>query len=176
MFDSYLPPDRLQRRCSASFLVSSGSREHDKRYYYTFAPFDACRLSEWRHSQRLPQHRDDAWSRLRLVFIAPTLFLFSWLKMPSFHVWLWLLLNGLVVNGISYIFWLKALEYGDTSVISNALYVTPFLSLVSITLFLGEQILLSSIVGLIIIVVGILLQSVNLRQKMPGREEMDMKN
>ena len=106
-----------------------------------------------------------------LVFIAPTLFLFSSLKMPSFHVWLWLLLNGFVVNGISYIFWLKALEYGDTSVISNALYFTPFLSLVSITLFLGEQILLSSIVGLIIIVVGIPLQSVNLRQKMPGREE-----
>src|SRR5206468_141280 len=72
IFDSYLPPDRLQRRCSASFLVSSGIREHDKRYYYTFAPFDACRLGEWRHSQRLPQHRDDAWSRLRLVFIAPT--------------------------------------------------------------------------------------------------------
>jgi len=111
-----------------------------------------------------------------LVFIAPTLVLFSSLKMPSWHIWLWLLLNGLVVNGISYIFWLKALEYGDTSVISNALYVTPFLSLVSITLFLGEPILLSSRVGLIIIVVGIVLQSVNLRQKMPGREEMDMKN
>ena len=111
-----------------------------------------------------------------LVFIIPTLFSLSSLKMPSFHVWLWLLLNGLVVNGISYIFWLKALEYGDTSVISNALYVTPFLSLVSIALFLGEQILLSSIVGLITIVVGIILQSVNLRQKMPGREEMDRKN
>ena len=111
-----------------------------------------------------------------LVFIIPTLFFLSSLKIPSWHIWLWLLLNGLVVNGISYIFWLKALEYGDTSVISNALYVTPFLSLVSITLFLGEPILLSSRVGLIIIVVGIVLQSVNLRQKMPGREEMDMKN
>ena len=100
-----------------------------------------------------------------LVFIAPTLVLFSSLKMPSWHIWLWLLLNGLVVNGISYIFWLKALEYGDTSVISNALYVTPFLSLVSITLFLVEQILLSSVVGLVIIVVGIVLQSVNWRQR-----------
>ena len=105
-----------------------------------------------------------------LVFIAPTLVLFSSLKMPSWHIWLWLLLNGLVVNGISYIFWLKALEYGDTSVISNALYVTPFLSLVSITLFLGEQILLSSVVGLVIIVVGIVLQSVNLRQKVSVRK------
>jgi len=102
-----------------------------------------------------------------LVFITPTLFLFSSLKMPSFHVWLWLLLNGFIVNGVSYIFWFKALENGDTSVISNALYLTPFLSLVYIALFLGEQILLSSIVGLVIIVVGIVLQSVNLHQRMP---------
>ena len=71
------------------------------------------------------------------------------------------------MNGVSYIFWFKALENGDTSVISNALYLTPFLSLVSIALFLGEQILLSSIVGLVIIVVGIVLQSVNLHQRMP---------
>jgi drug/metabolite transporter (DMT)-like permease len=100
-----------------------------------------------------------------LVFIIPTLFLFSSLKIPTFHVWLWLLLNGFLVNGISYIFWFKALEYGDTSVISNALYVTPFLSLVYIAIFLGEKILISSIVGLVIIVAGIILQSVSLRQK-----------
>ncbi len=106
-----------------------------------------------------------------LVFITPTLFLFSSLKMPSFHVWLWLLLNGFLVNGVSYIFWFKALEYGDTSVISNALYLTPFLSLVYIALFLGEQILLSTVVGLVIIVVGIVLQSVNLHQRMPVKEE-----
>lgn len=105
-----------------------------------------------------------------LVFITPTLFLFSSLKIPSFHVWLWLLLNGFLVNGISYIFWFKALEYGDTSVISNALYLTPFLSLVYIALFLGEKILISSIVGLVIIVTGIILQSVSLRQKKSVRE------
>jgi drug/metabolite transporter (DMT)-like permease len=104
-----------------------------------------------------------------LVFIIPTLFLFSSLKVPSWHIWLWLLLNGFVVNGISYIFWFKALEYGNTSVISNALYLTPFLSLVYIALFLGEQILLSSVVGLGIIVVGIVLQSVNWRQRISVR-------
>ena len=106
-----------------------------------------------------------------LVFITPTLFLFSSLKIPSLHIWLWLLLNGFLVNGISYIFWFKALEYGDTSVTSNALYLTPFLSLVYIALFLGEQILLSSIVGLVVIVAGIILQSVTLRQKVAVREE-----
>jgi len=106
-----------------------------------------------------------------LIFITPTLFLFSSLKMPSLHVWFWLLLNGFLVNGISYVFWFKALEYGDTSVTSNALYLTPFLSLVYIALFLGEKILISSIIGLVIIVCGIVLQSVKLRKKIAVSQE-----
>src|SRR5947207_4327614 len=47
-FDSNLPPDRLQRRYSASFLVSSGIREHDKRNYY--------RSEE--HTSELQSHSD----------------------------------------------------------------------------------------------------------------------
>jgi len=38
-----------------------------------------------------------------LVFIIPTLILFSSLKIPSLYVLLWLFLNGFVVNGVSYI-------------------------------------------------------------------------
>jgi drug/metabolite transporter (DMT)-like permease len=100
---------------------------------------------------------------IALIFITPTVLLFSSLRIPSFQVWLWLLLNGFLVNGISYIFWFKALGYGDIHVISNGLYLTPFLSLVYIWFFLGEQILFSSIMGLVIIVLGIILQSVNFR-------------
>ncbi len=97
-----------------------------------------------------------------LVLITPTLFLFSSLRIPSVHIWFWLLLNGFLVNGISYIFWFKALEHGDTHIISNALYLTPFLSLVYIWLLLGEKILLTSVLGLVVIVVGIILQSVKI--------------
>lgn len=100
---------------------------------------------------------------IALIFITPTVLLFSSLRIPSFQVWLWLLLNGFLVNGISYIFWFKALDYGDIHVISNGLYLTPFLSLVYIWFFLGEEILFSSIMGLVIIVLGIILQSVNFR-------------
>ncbi len=48
--------------------------------------------------------------------------------------------------------------YGDTHIISSALYVTPFLSLLYIALFLDEKILTSSLVGLIIVVFGIAVQ------------------
>ncbi len=101
-----------------------------------------------------------------LVFITLTTLFFSSIKLPSANVWLWLLYNGILVNGVSYIFWFKALEHGDTHVISNTLYLTPFLSLIYISIFLNEKILLSSIIGLIIIVSGIIVQALNnTRQK-----------
>ena len=102
-----------------------------------------------------------------LIFIILTVFFTSSLKLPSINVWLWLIYNGIFVNGITYIFWFKALEHGDTEIISNVLYLTPFLSLIYIYLFLNEKILLSSVFGLIIIVSGILIQSFKKKVVLP---------
>ncbi len=70
-----------------------------------------------------------------------------------------LVLNGAAINGITYIFWFKALESGDTAKIANLLYLSPLLSLVYIHLILHEQILTSSILGFVFITGGIMLQS-----------------
>lgn len=94
-----------------------------------------------------------------LIFITITVFIFSTPKIPSLNIWIWLMFNGILVNGVTYIWWFKALEKVETSVILTALYLTPFISLVYIWLFLDEKILLSSIVGLVVIVTGILIQS-----------------
>ncbi len=80
-------------------------------------------------------------------------------RWPSAGVWPWLLYNGVLVNGISYVFWFKALENGDTFVISNALYLTPFLSLLYVYFWLDEAILPSAVVGLVVIVAGIGVQA-----------------
>lgn len=64
------------------------------------------------------------------------------------------------MNGITYIFWFKALEHGKTSIISNLLFLVPFISLVYIYLFLGEKILISSFIGLVVILIGVVIQSV----------------
>ena len=79
--------------------------------------------------------------------------------LPSAPVWGWLLYNGLLVNGISYLFWFKALEHGDTFIVSNLLYLTPALSLLFVRLLLDEPIHASVVLGLLLIVGGILLQS-----------------
>ncbi len=94
-----------------------------------------------------------------LIFTTITVFIFSPPKIPSPDVWFWLLYNGILVNGVTYIWWFKALEKVDTHIISTALYLTPFISLIYIWLFLDEKILFSSVIGLVVIVIGILLQS-----------------
>ena len=61
--------------------------------------------------------------------------------------------------GLTFIFWLKAVEYAeDAAKTGNLIYLTPFFSLVVISLVLNENIYFTSAVGLIVIIAGILLQ------------------
>jgi len=68
-------------------------------------------------------------------------------------VWL-----GVFANGVAFVFWFLALKHGDTAKMSNVVFLTPFLSLVYIYFLLGEEILITSFLGLIFIVLGILIQ------------------
>lgn len=90
------------------------------------------------------------------LFTLPLLAPIPW---PSPAVWPWILYNGALVNGVSYIWWFKALEHGETHIISNALYLTPFVSLIYIWLLLDEPFAVSALAGLVIIVAGIGLQT-----------------
>lgn len=72
---------------------------------------------------------------------------------------------GIFPSGLAFVFWLLALQHGDTAKISNIIFITPFLSLIYIYFLLGENILVSSIVGLAVIVAGILVQSTNIKTR-----------
>lgn len=66
---------------------------------------------------------------------------------------------GLFEMGISFVLWLKAMKYSEnTSVVSNIIYLSPFLSLFFISIFVGEMIRITTIFGLVLIIGGILLQ------------------
>jgi drug/metabolite transporter (DMT)-like permease len=66
---------------------------------------------------------------------------------------------GVFEMGIAYILWLQALKLStNTAKVSNLIFLAPFISLVIINLTVGESILTSTIIGLIIIIAGILLQ------------------
>lgn len=68
---------------------------------------------------------------------------------------------GLFEMGITFLAWLKALKCAKTTAhVVNLIYLVPFLSLVVIALVVGETIRLSTVVGLILIVTGIVFQKI----------------
>ena len=68
---------------------------------------------------------------------------------------------GFFEMGWTYILWMKALEKtSHAALVSNLVYLAPFLSLVFLRVAAGEDIRMSSFVGLFFIVAGILMQSI----------------
>ena len=68
---------------------------------------------------------------------------------------------GLFEMGIAFVFWLKALRLSTTTAnVANLIFFAPFLSLVFIHFFVGEQIRVSTLVGLMFIVAGNVLQQI----------------
>jgi drug/metabolite transporter (DMT)-like permease len=66
---------------------------------------------------------------------------------------------GLFEMGITFVLWLKALQLSKTTAqVSNFIYLVPFISLIVIHFTVGENIYPSTIIGLIFIIAGILLQ------------------
>lgn len=93
------------------------------------------------------------------VFIFISILLFEKIKVPDFKGILGAAYIGLFEMGITFLLWLKALKLSKTTAhVANLVYLAPFLSLVVISLVVGEKIVLSTILGLIFIVGGIILQ------------------
>jgi len=67
---------------------------------------------------------------------------------------------GIFEMGVTYVLWLKALKTTtNTARIANLIFISPFLSLVMIHFFVGEEILKSTLIGLVFIIGGLLVQS-----------------
>ncbi len=77
---------------------------------------------------------------------------------PTSGEWIGLTFNGIFTTAIPYLTWALALSHGDTARISNLAYITPFLSLVWTALVLKEPIGVYSVLGLVVIVLGIFVQ------------------
>jgi len=118
--------------------------------------------------------RDDV-AKLFLNFTFGFLFilisspLFSGVTVPEITGLLGAVYVGLFEMGITYVIWLKALKSsGRAAQVSNFIYLVPFLSLMEIHFIVGEEILLSTIVGLIFIVAGTMLEQYDSREMLQG--------
>ena len=75
--------------------------------------------------------------------------------------WAGLLWLGIAVDAIAYLLWAIALsEAGNTAVIANLAYLTPFLSIAVSAVFLNEKIQPVAVIAAVLIIGGILLQSI----------------
>lgn len=90
------------------------------------------------------------------------------LYLSMFHSWRIIDVRGLAgavylgffEMGIAFLFWLAAMKLtNSTARIANLIFLSPFLSLVLIYFLLGEEILPSTLWGLVCIVVGLIVQA-----------------
>jgi drug/metabolite transporter (DMT)-like permease len=90
-----------------------------------------------------------------LIFIAST----DALMLPPLPGLAGAVYVGLFEMGLTFVLWLRALQLSRTTAeVSGLIYLTPFVSLMLIAGVLGESIHPSTVIGLILIVGGILVQ------------------
>jgi drug/metabolite transporter (DMT)-like permease len=93
------------------------------------------------------------------IYITVLIYFISDFKTISFRALAGGSYIGIFEMGLTFLFWSKALKLSETTAkISNLVFLSPFLSLIFINTLLGEKILISTIVGLVFIIGGILLQ------------------
>lgn len=94
-----------------------------------------------------------------LPLIALTLTLQNAWAMPSGKGWLAAAYVGLFEMGITFVLWLMAMKKAqNTAVVSNLIFISPFLSLIFIYTLLGEQIHTATLAGLGFIIAGLACQ------------------
>ncbi|MCP4157942.1 MAG: DMT family transporter, partial [bacterium] len=92
---------------------------------------------------------------------------FSGFSLPSSGEVFPILLNGVLVNGFSYVLWLVALRTSEASFLAPFTFITPVLSAIYLVVFFNEAFLPAYGIGLVCIVAGGLVNSIR-DKRAPG--------
>ena len=100
---------------------------------------------------------------LNFTFALPFVFilclLFSDIRIADLNGLMGAAYVGVVEMGVAFVFWLVALRLSKTTArVANLIFISPFVSLVFIHFLVGEAILPSTPIGLVLIVGGLLIQ------------------
>lgn len=107
---------------------------------------------------------------LNFLFGLPVIAVICWwtegLSLPVTGSLVAALYVGIFEMGIAFVFWSYAMKKAEnTSRVSNLIFISPFLSLVFIYFILGEQILPSTYIGLVLIMAGLWLQQKKVKDR-----------
>ncbi len=100
-----------------------------------------------------------------LILLAPVVYFFSDFEIHINRSFYAVIFTGVFEVGITYVLWLKAMNLTTSNAkIGNLVFFTPFLSLVFIHFILKETIYITTFIGLIFIVAGVLIQQIERRK------------
>lgn len=86
-----------------------------------------------------------------------SMIILSKFTLPQFNDMLPILINGLLVNGFSYIFWIKALKKAEASFIAPFVFIAPVLAALYLIIFFDEPVLPVYGIGLLSVILAGLL-------------------
>lgn len=109
-----------------------------------------------------------------LFILLLSVFLIFPLKVPAFEGLLGAFYVGLFEMGLAFALWVKALKLSKATVdVTILIYIVPFISFIFINIFVGELIKVSSVVGAVLIVAGILINKY--KKKTQVKVEIEVK-
>lgn len=88
----------------------------------------------------------------------------SWSQI-TWQGWMAVSYVGLFEMGITFVLWLSALKLtSNTARISNFIFLSPFISLLLLSQIIGETIYPSTIIGLVLILIGLIIQQIKFKR------------
>jgi len=92
------------------------------------------------------------------IFSFIALLLWSDFVIPDFESMLIILVNGVFINGLSYILWIHALSKEDASKIAPLVYISPVLSVIWTSLIFGDDnISTTNVIAVVLVIISGLL-------------------
>jgi drug/metabolite transporter (DMT)-like permease len=104
------------------------------------------------------------------IYLLPVMYFYSDFNIHPGESLFAVIYSGIFEVGITYILWLKAMNLTTSNAkIGNLVFFAPFLSLIFISLILKETIYITTFIGLIFIVTGVLVQQLDKPKKIPAK-------
>jgi drug/metabolite transporter (DMT)-like permease len=107
----------------------------------------------------------EPYTMITTYFLTATVASFAsmlWLSefaLPTKNALIPILINGIFVNGYSYIFWIKALKESEASFVAPFVFLTPVVSAFYLIVFFKEPFLPIYVFGLLAVIIGGLLNN-----------------
>ena len=145
-------------------ISQSGNNQGNSDFFRILVVFTgAVSFALFSILSKLEKHASTVFCVFLYFFWASLFSLISWalwgtISVPGTRSLFIIMVNGILVNGLSYILWINALANTRATSIASLVYATPVLSMVWMQAFFGEQITTPGVIAIgMIIASGLLL-------------------